>query len=184
MAGLILAGGASSRMGQPKALLRLDGQTFAARLTDLFLAARLDPVILVVGRHWAEIAAEAPLGARLVRAEGWRGGMRASLRAGLSALSAPCPVILTHVDRPCLRLSTLLALRAAVGESPWVATHAGQPGHPVRLPAGRLTRLLMSDDVPLRALLSDARRLPVRDPGVLLNLNDSAALTEAGLRLG
>lgn len=175
-AGIILAGGRSSRMGRPKALVEWRGEAFAARLVAAFIAARLDPVILVVGRHWAEIAAQAPWGARVVHAEGWRGGMRASLRAGVRALPPSRPFILTHVDRPILKPSTLHALRAAPGDCPWIATHRGRPGHPVRLPARLAPRLLQADDVPLRALMIGARRLSVDDPGVLLNLNDPAAL--------
>ena len=56
IAGLILSGGASRRMGTPKALLRLEGETFLDRLIRLFSAV-CNPVIVVVGHHADQIQA-------------------------------------------------------------------------------------------------------------------------------
>ena len=52
IAGLILAAGESKRMGTPKALLDLRGETFLNRLIRVF-AASCDPVVVVVGWAWA-----------------------------------------------------------------------------------------------------------------------------------
>ncbi len=52
IAGLILAGGASRRMGSPKALLRLQDETFLDRLIRLFSGV-CEPVVVVVGDHAA-----------------------------------------------------------------------------------------------------------------------------------
>lgn len=174
-AGLILAGGASSRMGRPKALLELEGETFVARLVRLLAAAGCDPVAVVVGADAAIIAPAIPRGARTVCADDWARGMRASLAAGLRALPA-VDVLLTHVDRPRVAPATLWALLALTGDRPLIARHAGVAGHPVRLPASLRDRLLQSDDAPLSAILSAAfpRHLDVCDPGVTLNVNTPA----------
>ena len=50
IAGIILSGGASRRMGTPKALLRFQNETFLDRLIRVFSAA-CDPIIVVVGEH-------------------------------------------------------------------------------------------------------------------------------------
>ena len=50
IAGIILAAGASSRMGRPKALLEYRGETFAGRLVRV-LSKVCDPVIVVLGHH-------------------------------------------------------------------------------------------------------------------------------------
>ncbi|MCA9537378.1 MAG: NTP transferase domain-containing protein [Myxococcales bacterium] len=179
--GLILAGGASTRMGRPKALLCIEGETFMARLVRLFAAAGCDPIAVVVGADAAVLAPAVPAPAFAVHAIDWAAGMRASLRAGLAALP-PGPVLLTHVDRPIIDPTTLATLVAATTNRPVIPTHRGEPGHPVRLPAGLRARLLEADDTPLRELLAaaPALTLPVDDPGVLLNLNtpaDFAAVT-------
>ena len=50
IAGIILAAGASSRMGSPKALLALDGETFLDRLIAAF-EPHCAPVLVVLGFH-------------------------------------------------------------------------------------------------------------------------------------
>jgi len=54
IAGIILAAGASSRMGSPKALLEYRGETFAGRLVRV-LSKVCNPVIVVLGYHAAAI---------------------------------------------------------------------------------------------------------------------------------
>ncbi len=166
MNAVILAAGASVRMGEPKALLQIDDEPVVMRLVRLFspYCAR---IVVVVGRHAAQIA---PHVERVVVHPGWRRGMRSSLRAGLRALP-PGPVLLTHCDRPFVRRSTLAALARAGDFAPVVPIHGGRTGHPVRLPAWLIPRLLAPDDVSLRTILGAARTLRVDDPGVLLDTN-------------
>ncbi|MCB9528596.1 MAG: nucleotidyltransferase family protein [Myxococcales bacterium] len=174
-AGLILAAGASSRMGRPKALCQLGGETFVARLVDALAAAGCREVVVVLGAHADRIRPAIPGRARVIHAAEWRRGMRASLRAGLAALP-PGPVLLTHVDRPLVAPATLAALVAARGLV--IPTHHGAPGHPVRLPASLRPRLLCGDDTPLRDILARAcpRHLECDDPGVTHNVNTPADL--------
>lgn len=174
----MLSGGASSRMGRPKALLTLEGETFLGRLCRLFAEAGCGSIAVVVGAHAAEIAPHVPAGVTPVIAEGWTRGMRASLAAGLRSLP-PGPVLLTHVDRPIVRSATLAALWSAAQaapERPIVAHHDDRPGHPVVLPAALRPRLIEPDDRPLRDLLQAASPVAVAvdDPGVLLNINTPA----------
>ena len=172
---LILAAGASSRMGRPKALVLLDGVTFLAGLVGRLRVAGCAPIVVVAGAHFVEIQAELPDGVVLVHAPDWAEGMRASLRAGLRACP-PGDLLLTHVDRPRVAPATLAALLAAPPGQAGVPTYAGQDGHPVRLSAQLRPRLLALDDTPLCDLLIHAARLPVGDPDVLLNINSPADL--------
>jgi molybdenum cofactor cytidylyltransferase len=57
VAGIILAAGTSTRMGKPKQLLPVHGQTLLGRLIDEALRSDLDKVILVLGHHAKEISA-------------------------------------------------------------------------------------------------------------------------------
>lgn len=175
--GLILAAGASSRMGRPKALLPLHGHTFLAELAGRLRAGGCARVRVTGGAHARQIAAACPFAVDFVEVEDWPRGMRASLRAGLRGLPLG-PVILTHVDRPLVAPSTVRQLVTATDRSPLVPTWHGRPGHPVRLPSWLRERLLWGDDVPLRAILeqSGARRIPVGDPTVVANVNTPADL--------
>lgn len=167
--GLVLAAGASSRMGAPKALLPWRGEPLVAHAVRPLLQAGLAQVVVVVGA-WPQVAAAVPAPAHAVVAADWAQGMRASLRAGLAALGRG-PVILTHVDRPGVLPDTVRALLAVPGDPSVVPTFQGQPGHPVRLAHALRARLAEPDDTPLRALLVDPVPLPVVDPAVVLNLN-------------
>ena len=57
VAGAVLAGGASSRMGRPKALIEIDGRTLLDRAVGALTAAAIDPVIVVGGDQAAIEAA-------------------------------------------------------------------------------------------------------------------------------
>ena len=51
VAGVILAAGASSRMGTNKMLLELDGESLVRRAVRRALAAGLAPVVVVIGHE-------------------------------------------------------------------------------------------------------------------------------------
>ena len=181
--GLILAAGASTRMGRPKALLTLENEYFVVGLVRRLVGAGCGTVAVVMGPHADLIEPHLPADAIGVRHLGWRAGMRSSLRVGVEALPLG-PVLLTHVDRPRIESMTLERLIAAAGEQPVVPCYRGRPGHPVLLPASLRTRLLDTDDLPLRDLLAplETRTLHVEDPGVVLNINtpdDYARLTRS-----
>ena len=59
VAGIVLAAGASSRMGRNKMLLALDGETLVRRAVRVALAAGLAPGVVVVG--FAEIVRLQPV---------------------------------------------------------------------------------------------------------------------------
>lgn len=173
--GLILAAGASSRMGRPKALLTLGGETFVGRLVRLFAEAGCTPVAVVVGAGADALAPRLPPSALCVRHPGWAQGMRSSLRAGLLALP-PGPVLLTHVDRPATRPDSLRRLIEASGAHPVVPYLGSRAGHPVLLPDRIRSRLTEPDTTPLREVLSSlgVQALALDDPGILLNVNTPA----------
>ncbi|MGH9593849.1 MAG: nucleotidyltransferase family protein, partial [Bryobacteraceae bacterium] len=85
IAGIILAAGASSRMGTPKALLDYRGETFVGRLMRV-LGAVCDPVMVVLGYHAAEIGARVPANVRVVLNPDPDRGQLSSLQTALAAL--------------------------------------------------------------------------------------------------
>lgn len=140
-AGVLLAAGASRRMGRSKPLVKAGGRSFlVAGLENLWSAC--DTVVVVLGsnarqvraavedevRQLAESAAfrRARTGARRADAPGlearfrvnarWQGGMLSSVRAGLRAAleTEPELVLVLPVDHPAVRPATMKALAAAM----------------------------------------------------------------------
>ncbi len=86
-AGIILAAGAATRMGQPKPLLPWRGEPFIRHVARTALGAGLSPVVIVAGAHLAEIrAATADLPIRLVHNADWEAGQSTSVQSGLRSL--------------------------------------------------------------------------------------------------
>lgn len=163
-------------MGRTKALLPIGQRSFLANLVAIYRSAGLEEVVAVGGADYAKIAKAVPDGCRLVEATDWASGMRASLRAGLKALSEG-PVLLTHVDRPRVAISTVQKLlnnsQYLDCTRPRIPCYHGALGHPVYLPAYLRERLLQEDDQPLNQILEAFQpvMVEVEDPDVLLNVN-------------
>jgi molybdenum cofactor cytidylyltransferase len=86
-AGIILAGGKSERLGQPKALLDWKGQPFIRVVVQTALAAGLAPVTVVVGavlEPILEVLKGLPI--RIVDNKEWQTGQSSSILAGIQSL--------------------------------------------------------------------------------------------------
>ena len=87
VAGIILAAGASQRMGQPKPLLLWRGKPFVCHVARTALDAGLTPVVIVIGAHAEEVwAALADLPVEIVYNPNWAEGQSTSVQAGLQSL--------------------------------------------------------------------------------------------------
>lgn len=87
VAGIILAGGASSRLGRPKQLLPWHGQVLVWHVARTALAADLSPVVLVTGFSSEAVrSALMDLPVDFVYNADWRSGLSTSVKAGLRAL--------------------------------------------------------------------------------------------------
>jgi len=84
---IILAAGASTRMGSPKQLLLLDGQPLVVRAAEAALVAGAWPVVVVLGAHAEKSAPPSPAWPVLVAENAsWPEGMAASIRTGITTL--------------------------------------------------------------------------------------------------
>jgi CTP:molybdopterin cytidylyltransferase MocA len=81
VAGILLAAGEGSRLGRPKALVELGGQTLAERGVAMLQEGGADPVLVVIGAALLSMAT-----IHTVYNPEWRSGMGSSLAAGLRAL--------------------------------------------------------------------------------------------------
>jgi molybdenum cofactor cytidylyltransferase len=178
---VVLAAGRSSRMGEPKGLVVVDGRPWIAHQLDALADRR---VILVLG-HDRERYFEAVLGlgrsVDLVTNPDPGRGPFSSLQVGLSVVDAGESTFVLPVDVPVPSPPVWSALEAALDAAEAaVPVQDGRGGHPVLLgPAFVATLLSRSDpagsrlDDELRRL-ADAglvARVPVDDPRVRLNLN-------------
>ena len=154
VAAVILAAGASSRLGQPKQLLRIEGKSLLRRTIVAAVDARCAPVVVVVGNERATLETElAGTRADIVENADWARGVGTSIRAGLRSLlrtgQSIDAVVLLACDQPALDAAVISAL---VGEQrrsgkPIVASHyANTLGVPALFDASCFEPLLALPD--------------------------------------
>ena len=97
---IILAAGASPRLGFPKALARCGGRT--AIEIALENCSALAAPVLVLGSDAEQVRAALPSGACIVVNQEWRAGQLSSLLAGLEQVPAASDFMLYLVDYPLL----------------------------------------------------------------------------------
>jgi molybdenum cofactor cytidylyltransferase len=117
--GVVLAAGASSRMGQAKALLPdASGEPLALAQSRRLVAAGVSEPVIVLG-HQAEALAAVldDAGARLAYHPGWAQGRVSSLQAGLRAVGSVYGAVILPVDTVGLASATLPRLLAAADGS-------------------------------------------------------------------
>ncbi len=122
IAGVVLAAGASSRLGFPKQLVQFDGETLVRRASRAVLLASFSPVVVVVGANSDRVIDEiAGLPVTPVSNPDWASGMASSIHAGLRAAlkcdSEVTAVLFTLCDQPLVSDKHLMALAALFSES-------------------------------------------------------------------
>ena len=112
---LLLAAGASTRMGRPKQLLPYHGRTLLRHAAETAVASGCTPIVLVTGALDEELLAEvADLPIQAIHNAEWETGMASSIRAGLSALAdtRPAAVLIMLTDQPLVTPELLRKLIA------------------------------------------------------------------------
>lgn len=177
IAGLILAGGASRRMGRPKALLEYRGETFLGRLQRIFLA-NCDPVVVVVGHDAATIRPVVDPRAVVVVNPDPERGMLSSLQVGLEQLRNAERVLFLPLDYPAIHSDTVARLcESQTATHPIVMPrYEGRRGHPVLIAHTIILELLA---LPVDGAARDVIRshnheilyLDVNDPAILMDVD-------------
>jgi molybdenum cofactor cytidylyltransferase len=116
---VVLAAGASTRLGTPKQFIPFRGRNLLARAVDTAVRAGFYPVIVVIGAYAEQIrrAVVLPPGAGWVENPRWSEGMSTSIRTGLMALVEAEPTVpaalLMVCDQPYVSVSLLRRMAAA-----------------------------------------------------------------------
>ncbi|HLV01112.1 MAG TPA: nucleotidyltransferase family protein [Acidobacteriota bacterium] len=188
IASLILAAGESARMGSPKALCRYQGETFIERIIRLHREHNLRTIVILGFDQSAILKAISARDAEIVLNPRPELGPLSSLQVTLPLVSS-CEAILLHpVDHPCVRSETIGRLVEAFRRLPasiLIPETSGQKGHPVLFPSRYFLDLKCAPlDQGARAVTRRYRpnihRVPVGDPGILINVNTPEDLS--GLR--
>ncbi len=170
LAGVVLSGGRSARMGTPKALLDFRGQPFVVRILEVLEALDLKTRVLVLGPDAARIrAAVAAHDCLIVENPDVDGGPIASLRKALEALQPvrPAAILVWPVDLPHVRIATVERLIEAHDRGrpkAVVPVFGDRRGHPVIWDKALLGVF--------RCLLSVIRGSTNSDNGKLITDND------------
>jgi molybdenum cofactor cytidylyltransferase len=165
VAAIILAAGASRRLGQPKQLVGHAGEALLERALRLAREAGASPVLVVLGANFAPICATIPFNEAIpVFNEKWDQGMSTSIHAGLSEADVRAPdsegALVMACDQPRFSAShlrsLLLAFDAAQTEPTIVASnYAGIHGIPAVFPRSVYAKLhALHGDKGARTLLA------------------------------
>lgn len=187
-AALLLAAGASRRLGRPKALVTIDGEPLVRRTARHLLATRPVALLVVTGDPalGARIAAALDgLDAHCVACADWIEGMGASLRAGLAAAAAmpvagalACPCDLPRLD--VARLDALLAAWRADPARAAACRYDGLAGTPAVLPRAAWAALAATGDRGARDWLRAQHPLALVDaPELAFDLDRPGDLPDA-----
>jgi molybdenum cofactor cytidylyltransferase len=187
IAGLIPAAGHSRRMGRPKLGLPVAGKTVLEHVVTTLLDAGVNPVLVVLGPHVADLSDVARAAGASVLLLPWpTPDMRATIERGLLWLDETLRPgdeddwLLSPGDHPTMEIAVVRELIAARAANPrmsiLVPTHEGRRGHPTLIrwrhaaglrahPAGEGLNTY------LRSLAAETLELPVSSGSVVEDLD-------------
>jgi molybdenum cofactor cytidylyltransferase len=184
--GIVLAAGASTRMGRPKALLAIGtpAEPFAVRVIRTLRAGGADDVVVVTGGHAREVADaidSAGVLVRVVQNPDYERGQLSSLVAALDVVDRPGvqAIIVMPVDVPLVSPDTIRAILDAYRRTgrPIVRPVGGhRHGHPVLFDRTIFGALRAADPARgaravIAAHLDAVLDVPIADEGAYLDID-------------
>lgn len=166
VAAVILAAGASTRLGEPKQLVVLGSETLLERSIRTAREAGCSPIIGVLGASAALIQNRCDLrDALIVANESWPEGMASSIRLGMQTLAAAAPyaegVVLIACDQPAVTPKHLRSLMQS-GDLR-ASSYAGRRGVPAYFPAAAFGSLAaLRGDAGARDILQSASAIALQ----------------------
>lgn len=183
--GIVLAGGKSSRMGRPKALLPIGdtGDTFFDRVTRTLREVGIADIVVVVGADAEAIRAGVRPGAgvRIIDNPDYEKGQLTSLLAGLRAIdhTQTSAALVTLIDVPLVTpdtVRTLICVQRKSGASVVRPVSNGRHGHPVIFGRDLFADLHRADPAQgakpvVRAHAADMIEVPIDDEGAFTDID-------------
>lgn len=189
LAAVILSGGASSRMGSPKALLPYQGRPFLEHLLEITARPEIGARKVVLGADADSIVKAIPLKANeIVINPEWEKGQLSSIQAAVRKIPAGTEgMLLFLIDHPLISSALVGELIAQFYKSkkPIVLPlYEGRRGHPVIFAASLYDELLRAPlETGARAVVwahkDEVEEVPTNEEGCVLNLNDPETLNRA-----
>jgi len=189
LAAVILSGGASSRMGSPKALLAYQGRPFLEHLLEVTAHRQIGVRRVVLGAHAEPIAKAIDLKLdEIVINEDWEKGQLTSIQAALRSLPPGTDgIILCLIDHPLISadlVQELIECFYKSGKPIVLPLYQGRRGHPVIFSSAVYDELLHAPlETGARAVVwahsGEVEEMRTNEEGCVLNLNDPDTVKKA-----
>jgi len=182
LAAVILSGGASRRMGSPKALLPFQGRPFLEHLLEVTTQPKIGVRRIVLGAHAVPITSVVRLNPTdVVVNRDWEQGQLSSIQAALRSLPPGTDgILLCLIDHPLISRSLvngLVDVFYATGAPIVLPVFEGRRGHPVIFSAALYEELAKAPlDKGARSVVwahkEEVHEYVTMEEGCVLNLND------------
>ncbi len=169
---IVLAAGESSRLGHPKALIEVGGETLVSWVSRRLTELGLSPVIVTRNELYQKVkdsVGDVDVIVNYSPESGRTGTVKEGMKFLMVGSGGPSRILIVPVDRPGFSQSTVEFLMSKVSST--CPTFEGRGGHPLLVSEEDCNTILkVSSDVPLNKVIYP-QRIPVEDRYLHLNVD-------------